>query len=250
MTTTKSNKQTKTAIVTGGSRGIGAATARKLASQGYNIVVNYQSNTEQAEATVEDLKNLGVDAIAVKANVANKDEIKRLFDEAEAAFSQVDVLVSNAAIQIHKMFQEHDQNDVDTIFDVNAKGAFYLLQEAAERLADNGHIVALSSSLTTMMVPGYGAYNGTKAAVEQFVRSLAKELARRNININAIAPGPVDTELLQNTETPEGLKFLASLSDFQRLGKPSDIANVIAFFCSDESRWVSGQVINANGALI
>jgi len=246
---TNSSKQS-TAIVTGGSRGIGKAITLELARQGNNVVINYQSNATEAEETAKLAREYGVQALTVKANIGNKEDIAALFEQAKSSFGEVNIVVNNAAIQIHKMLDEHEQDDVDTIFDINAKGAFYVLQNAVKYIADNGHIVALSSSLTTMMVPGYSAYNGTKAAVEQFVRSAAKEVARRGININAIAPGPVDTELLRNTETEQGLQFLAGLSGFQRLGTPQDIANIVGFFCTDASRWVSGQVIRANGALI
>jgi 3-oxoacyl-[acyl-carrier protein] reductase len=239
-----------TAIITGGSRGIGRAIALELAKQGNHVVINYQSNELEAQETAKEAREYGVEALTVKANIANKEEIDALFEQAKSAFGDINIVVNNAAVQIHKMMGEHDHDDVDAIFDINAKGAFYVLQNAIQHVADNGHIVAISSSLTTMMVPGYSAYNGTKAAVEQFVRSAAKEVARRGININAVAPGPVDTELLRSTETEQGLRFLAGLSGFQRLGTPQDIADIVSFFSSDASRWVSGQVIRANGALI
>lgn len=242
--------QSKTAIVTGASRGIGKAIALQLAGQGINLVVNYQSNEEEANKVVRQAQDLGVEAKAVKADISHSNQVETLFEATKTYFGDVDIVVNNAAVQMHKMIGEHTYDDIDKLFNINAKGAFYVLQHAMEQLSDNGHIVALSSSLTTMMVPGYSAYNGTKAAVEQFVRSAAKEVARRGININAIAPGPVDTELLRNTETEQGLQFLAGLSGFQRLGTPEDIANIVGFFCSDASRWVSGQVIRANGALI
>ncbi|WP_334031740.1 SDR family oxidoreductase [Alteromonas sp. P256] len=246
---TNSNDQ-QTAIITGGSRGIGKAIALKLAEQGNNVIVNYQSNALEAEAVVKQVQAMGVKAKAVQADISERKSVDDLFNVAKAEFGGVDIVVNNAAVQIHKMINEHTAQDLDSIFDINAKGAFYVLQNAVQHLNEGGHIVALSSSLTTMMVPGYSAYNATKAAVEQYVRSAAKEVAQRGININAVAPGPVDTELLRNTETEQGLKFLAGLSGFQRLGTPQDIANIVGFFCSDDSRWVSGQVIRANGALI
>lgn len=240
----------KTALVTGGSRGIGKAIAFELAKQGNNLVINYQSNAMEAESVVKQAQALGVKAIAVKADISDRVSVNSLFEVANVEFGGLDIVVNNAAVQIHKMMGEHTHDDIDAIFNINAKGAFYVLQNAIKHLKNDGHIVALSSSLTTMMVPGYSAYNGTKAAVEQFVRSAAKEVARRGININAVAPGPVDTELLRNTESEQGLQFLAGLSGFQRLGTPQDIANIVSFFCSDASRWVSGQIIRANGALI
>lgn len=244
------NSNRKTAIVTGASRGIGEAIALNLAHQGNQVVINYQSNQGYADAVVNEITSRGGIALAIKADISNPAETKQLFEEAIDAFGPIDVLVSNAAIQVHKLFNQHSEEDLDNIINVNAKGVFRLLQEASNHLSDNGHIVAISTSLTSMMVPGYAAYTGAKAAVEQYVRSLAKELARRGININAIAPGPVDTDLLRNTESADGLQFLANLSGFGRLGTPEDIADVVGFFCSDASRWISGQVIRANGALI
>jgi 3-oxoacyl-[acyl-carrier protein] reductase len=240
----------KTAIVTGASRGIGAAIALQLAQSGHKVVVNYSNDLVSAEQVVQTIKSKNGEAIAVKADVSDSKQINALFEQTERHFGKPDVVVSNAAMQVHKMFNQHSQADIDHVFDLNAKGVFSLLQQATQRLNDNGHIVAVSTSLTSMMVPGYAAYTGAKAAVEQFVRSLAKEVAKRGININAVAPGPVDTDLLRNTESPEGLNFLAGLSGFSRLGTPEDIAKIVRFLSSDDSRWISGQVIRANGALI
>ncbi len=240
----------KVAIVTGASRGIGAATALQLAKSGHRVVVNFRKDTESAEEIVASIKANGGDAVSIKADVADSQQIKLLFEQTENYFGTPDVLVSNAAIQVHKMFSEHSSDDLDQLFELNAKGVFKLLQEASLRLNDGGNIVAISTSLTSMMVPGYAAYTGAKAAVEQFVRSLAKELGKRGISVNAVAPGPVETDLLKSTETEEGLRFLAGLSAFSRLGTPEDIARVVDFLSSTDSKWISGQIIRVNGALI
>ncbi len=239
----------KVALVTGASRGIGRAVAERLARAGASIGVNFSQGREAAAEVVADIENRGGRAVALQADVGRPAEIRRLFEQTLGAFGQVDIVVATAGVMIHKPFTDTTEEDFDRIFDINAKGAFFVMQEAARHLADGGRIIAFSTTLTAMMVPGYAAYSGTKAAVEQFVRSLSREVGARKITVNAVAPGPVETDLLLHTETPQSLQFLAGLSAFGRLGQPADIAEVVAFLASDEARWVSGQVVRANGAL-
>lgn len=243
------NLQGKVALVTGSSRGIGRAIAERLAAAGANIAVNYAQGSEAAAEVVSTIERLGSKAAAFQADVSKTADVRRLFEQATKEFGRLDIAVSTAGIILHKPFGETTEEDFDRIFDINTKGTFFVMQEAAKRLADGGRIIAFSTTLTTLMVPGFAAYAGSKGAVEQFVRSLSKELGKRQITVNGVAPGPVETELLTKTESRESLQYFASMSAFGRLGLPDDIADVVAFLASDAGRWISGQTLRVNGAV-
>jgi 3-oxoacyl-[acyl-carrier protein] reductase len=239
----------KIALVTGASRGIGRAIAERLARSGASIAVNYSRNASEAEKVVAAIKAAGGNAIAIQADIARVPDITRLFDQTIAHFGRLDILVNNAGIIVVKPVSATTEEDFDRIIAVNVKGVFFACQQAANRLADGGRIINLSSSTTARLLPAYGAYVATKGAVEQLTRSLSKEVGARGITVNAISPGPTETELFLNDKTPEQIDFFSKQSDFGRLGRPDDIADAVAFLASDDSRWISGQNIRANGAL-
>ena len=244
-----STQATRVAIVTGASRGIGAALARRLAQDGFAVVINYASSVAEAEALVADLKAKGQQAIAVKADVAKPDDVRALFDAAEAQLGRVDVLVNNAGVLKTTPLADTSDELYDQTFDINVRGTFNTLREAAKRLNDGGRIVNFSSSALAMNLPGYAIYNATKAAVESFTHVFAKELRGRQITVNAVAPGPVETELFTRGKTAEQIANFAKMPPLERLGQPDDIAGVVSFLVGPDAGWVNGQILRANGGI-
>lgn len=240
----------KVAIVTGSSRGIGRAVALRLARDGFAVVVNYAGNRAGADQTVGEIEAAGGRAVAVRADVSKPADVTRLFDEAEAAFGGVDVLVNSAGVLRTQPIAETDEAAFDQTFDVNAKGTFNTLREAATRLRDGGRVVNISTSVLGLALPGYAAYVGSKAAVEAFTRVFANEMRGRRISVTAVAPGPVATELFFEGKTPEVIERFARQPPLERLGQPEDIAGVVAFLAGPEGGWVNGQTIRANGGLV
>ena len=239
----------RVALVTGASRGIGAAIAQRLSADGFAVVVNYASSAKEADALVAQLKANGGAAIAVKADVASADEVRAMFDAAEAQLGRVDVLVNNAGVMKTIPIVDATDAHYDQHFDINVRGTFNTLREAAKRLKDGGRIVNLSSTTVAMNLPGYGLYIATKSAVESFTRVFSKELRGRNITVNAVAPGPVATSLFLDGKTDEQIQTFAKMPPLERLGQPDDIAAVVSFLAGPDSGWVNGQVLRANGGL-
>lgn len=240
----------KVALVTGSSRGIGAATARRLARDGYAVTVNCEKNRDLAAGVVLEIEATGGRAIWVQADVSDPSAVQRLFEENERAFGGVDVVVSNAGIMRLAPFRDMTDADFSRMVDVNQKGSFYVLREAARRVRDGGRIIALSSSITQLRSPTYGAYAATKAAQELYANILAKELEGRMISVNAMAPGLVNTTLFTDGKTPEQIAGFAARTPHKRLGEPSDIADAIAALCSGDGAWINGQTVFANGGVV
>jgi 3-oxoacyl-[acyl-carrier protein] reductase len=243
------NNQSKVALVTGASRGIGAAVARRLAHDGFSVVVNYASSSNEADALVAELKAAGAQAIAVKADVAKADEVRRMFETSEQQLGKVDVLVNNAGVL--KTVPLADTSDAlfDQTLNINLRGTFNTLREAAARMNDGGRIVNFSSTTLALNMPGYAVYNATKAAVEAFTHVFAKELRGRNITVNAVAPGPIATSLFLDGKTEEQIQTFAKMPPLQRLGQPDDIASVVSFLAGPDAGWVNGQILRANGGV-
>ncbi|MEP2236956.1 MAG: SDR family oxidoreductase [Maribacter sp.] len=239
----------KVIIVTGASRGIGQEVAFLLAENGAKVVVNHSNSSADAEKTVNKIKADGGEAIAIKADVRNREQVTQLFDKTIAAFGEVNVLVNNAGVMISKELKDSTQEDFSKLFDVNVRGIFNTLQEANTKLADKGNIINFSSSTVKLMFPTYALYSASKAAVEQMTRVFSKEIGR-GISVNALAPGATETELFMKGKSQEFIDKLSSMNAFDRLAQPIDIARVVLFLASDESKWISGQTIGANGALI
>lgn len=243
------NNPRKVAIVTGASRGIGAEIAKRLSADGFAVVVNYANSAREADSLVAELVADGGQAIAVKANVADTTEVRAMFDVAEQKLGKVDVLVNNAGIMKTMPIADTSDELFEQTFAINTRGTFNTLREASARMNDGGRVINFSSSALALNIPGYAIYNATKAAVESFTHVFAKELRGRNITVNAVAPGPVATELFLNGKTEEQIKNFANMPPLQRLGQPEDIANVVSFLAGPESGWVNGQILRANGGL-
>jgi 3-oxoacyl-[acyl-carrier protein] reductase len=240
----------KVAIVTGASRGIGAVIAERLASEGFAVVINYASSAAEADALVASVQAKGGKAIAVKADVASASDVKVLFDTTEQQLGKVDVLVNNAGILKMVALAETDDELYERTFAINTRGTFNTLREAASRMNDGGRIINFSSSTVGMNLPNYSVYIASKAAVESLTQVFAKELRGRGITVNAVAPGPVATDLFFNGKSEEQIQNLAKMPPLERLGQPDDIAGVVAFLTGPDSGWINGQILRANGGLV
>lgn len=237
------------AIITGASRGIGAQIARRLSGDGFAVVINFASSAGEADALAAELNAAGGRAIAIKADIARSDEVRYLFEQTEAQLGKVDVLVNNAGVMKALPLADTSDEQFDLAFNINARGTFNTLREAGARMKDGGRIINFSTTALALNLPGYAIYNATKAAVEAFTHVFAKELRGRNITVNAVAPGPVATELFLHGKSEEQIQHFANMPPLQRLGQPEDIAGVVSFLAGPDSGWVNGQVLRANGGL-
>ncbi|CAH0236933.1 3-oxoacyl-[acyl-carrier-protein] reductase FabG [Peribacillus simplex] len=240
----------KVALVTGSSRGIGRAIAEQLADLGAKVVINYSGSVHKADEVVECIKEKGGEAVAIQADISQVSHIENLFEETVNTFGKIDILVNNAGLMINKPLSEATEEDFDKQFAVNVKGTFFACQQALKYMEADGRIVNISTSVIGQMFPSYSMYAGTKGAVEQFTRHLSKEFGPKGITINAIAPGPVNTELFNVGKSEQQIEGMKKMNAFGRLGETEDIANVVSFLVSEQAQWVTGQTIRVNGGFI
>jgi 3-oxoacyl-[acyl-carrier protein] reductase len=245
-----SNETNKVAIVTGASRGIGAAVAERLAADGFTVVINYSGDTKSAEALARKIEGKGGRALTAKADVSDASAVRGMFDAAEAAFGGVDVLVNNAGIMKLAKIADSDDALFDQQVAINLKGSFNAMREAARRLRDGGRIVNFSTSVVGTRIETYGVYAATKAAIETMTAVLAKELRGRSITVNAVAPGPTATDLFLKGKTQEVIDRFARMNPLERLGTPEDIAASVAFLAGPDGSWINGQTLRANGGMV
>jgi len=237
-------------LITGASRGIGAAIAERLAGDGFTVVINYAGKVGEAEALAAKIEKAGGTALTAQADVSDAAAVKRMFDAAEAAFGGVDVLVNNAGIMRLAPLAEIDDALVDSQIAINLKGVINTLREASRRMRPGGRIVNLSSSVVGLYQPTYAVYAATKAGVEAMTHVLAKELRGRNITVNAVAPGPTATALFLDGKPQEVIDHLTKLAPLERLGQPQDIAAAVSFLAGPDGAWINGQVLRSNGGII
>ena len=245
-----SNETNKVAIVTGASRGIGAAVAERLAANGFTVVINYSGDTKSAETLARKIEAKGGRALTAKADVSDASAVRGMFDAAEAAFGGVDVLVNNAGIMKLARIADSDDALFDQQVAINLKGSFNAMREAARRLRDGGRIVNFSTSVVGTRIETYGVYAATKAAIETMTTVLAKELRGRSITVNAVAPGPTATDLFLKGKTQDVIDRFARMNPLERLGTPEDIAASVAFLAGPDGSWINGQTLRANGGMV
>lgn len=239
----------KTAIVTGGTKNLGAKTVKELARLGANIVIAFHSDSEQSQASslIESLKSeYGVDSIAVQGDLAKEEDAKKLFEEAKAKFGGVDIAINNAGMVLKKPIAKVTTAEYDTMFDINSKASFQFLKFASQYINDGGSIVMLVTSLLAAYCDGYGIYQGAKAPVEYFTKTSSKELHSKGVNVNCVAPGPMDTPFLYGQETDESVAFFKTMGLGGRLTEVEDIVPIVRFLVT-EGHWITGQTIYASG---
>lgn len=237
----------KVALVTGASRGIGRAIAMKLCDDGFAVVVNYAGNTRLAEEVVAEIESRGGRALAVQADIADEEAVARLFGNTLEAFGRLDVVVNNAGIMQMAKITTDAVDILDRTLATNLRGSWLIMAKAAEIMREGGRIIALSSSVLAKSFPGYGAYIASKAGVEGLVKVLANELRGRGITVNAVAPGPVATELFFEGKSEEQVAKIAAMAPLERLGQAEEIADAVAFLAGSQGRWVNAQILRVNG---
>jgi 3-oxoacyl-[acyl-carrier protein] reductase len=238
----------KVAIVTGGSRGIGRALAKQLAALGAKVAVNYVSNADAAHAVVNDIQSAGGIAQAIQADASQVADIKQLFAQTQELWGKPDIVVLVPGAFVLKPLQAITEEEFDRVFALNTRGVFFALQEAANHLNDGGSIISLSSGATASPNPNGSVYAGSKAAAEQFVAVLARELGSRQISVNTVSPGLTNTDGM--VLPPPMLEMMKQRIPFGRLAEPEEVANVITFLASPAGHWVTGQNVRANGGLV
>lgn len=242
----------KVAVITGAARNMGRGFAAELARRGADIVVHHHGPASQteAEALAAEVQSLGRRALVVAGDLAQSENVRHLFDAVVQAFGRIDIVINNAGVVIKKPFTEITEADFDRAFGINAKAAFFVMQEAARRIADDGRIINMGTTLLGATTGMYAVYAGSKAPLEDFTRALAKEIGARGVTVNVVAPGPIDTPFFHGEENDQSTAYLAHMSPQNRLGRIEDIVPLIGFLASEESRWVTGQTLFINGGFL
>jgi 3-oxoacyl-[acyl-carrier protein] reductase len=238
----------RVAIVTGGSRGIGRATAERLAADGQAVVIAYAGNDTAAKTAVDAIESAGGSAVAIRADVADEAAVETLFDTAESVYGGVDVVVNAAGVMVLSPVADLDLDAVDRMHRTNIRGTFVVARQAARRVRAGGAVITFSTSVTKLHLPTYAAYAASKAAVEAISMILAKELRGRDITVNTVAPGPTATALFLDGKDDATIERMSQASPLERLGAPDDIAEVVSFLAGP-GRWVNGQTLYANGGV-
>lgn len=240
----------KVALVTGASRGIGAAIAKRLSQDGYRVIVNYAGRADAAAEVIEEINGLGHQAVSFQADISDPQAVKDMFNDIYTTYGGIDVLVNNAGIMKLNPLAEVSDQEFDALIQVNLKGSFNTLREAANLLRDGGSIVNFSSSVVGLKLENYSIYAATKAAIETLTTILAKELQGRNINVNAIAPGPTATDMFLDGKSDALIEKMTQMIPLKRLGTPEDIANIVSVLVGTDGAWINGQIIRANGGIV
>lgn len=238
------------ALVTGASRGIGAAIAERLAADGFTVVLNYAGAADAAETVAHRIERTGGRALTAQADISDPDAVRGMVERILSGLGGIDVVVHNAGILNQSPIENTSDTDFDRLIAVNLKGAFNVMREAARHVRDGGRIITLSSSMVKLLHPTYGAYAATKAAVEALTGVLSREMRGRHVTVNAVAPGPTATDLFLDGKSPALIDQLARLSPLERLGTPEDIAAAVAFLAGPDGAWINGQTLRANGGMI
>ena len=237
----------KTALVTGASGGIGRAVAQRLAADGFAVAVNYTGNAAKADEAAQEIISGGGRAITIKADMSSAEEVAQLFTQTITEFGSLDVVVHCAGIMPLAPIVKGDVEMFDKVIATNLRGTFLVFCEAAKHIADGGRIIAFSSSVLAKAFPTYGAYVASKAGVEGLVHVLANELGKRKVTVNAVAPGPVATELFTKGKSQEEMDKIAQMAPLGRIGQPDDITGVVSFLAGPDGAWINAQVLRANG---
>jgi NAD(P)-dependent dehydrogenase (short-subunit alcohol dehydrogenase family) len=239
----------KVALITGSARNLGRGYAIGLATDGADIVVHYheQEDRGDAEETARQVRAAGTRAVLVGGNLCEMATIKRLFDQTMSSFGRIDIVVNNAGKIVKKPIADITEAEFDSVFCVNAKAPFFVMQEAARRIADNGRIINIGTTQLASVLPNYAIYAGSKASLEHFTRALAREMGQRGVTVNVVAPGPIDTPFYRTPESPEAVAYATNLSVARRLGAVADIVPLVRFLASPEAQWISAQTIFING---
>lgn len=236
----------KTAIVTGASQGIGLAVARRFFNDGANLVLTYLPEHGQADRVIEQIGATGDRVLIAAGDLRQTDFVGRLFDQAQRRFGAPNIVAAIAGVNLSRPVVDTTEEDYDRVFSINTRATFWVFREAARKVSDGGRIIGVSSNMVLQGRAGHALYTASKAAVEQFVRTLAKELGARGITVNAIAPGPTDTAMVSQLSRDTA----PAITPLARLGQPADIADVIGFVASDDARWITGQIIGVNGGIV